>query len=73
MSPVFSTAIIRTRFRTAVAPVARTRDNGMSTAEYAIGTATACAFAAVLYLILTSTEVRATLTRIVTDALRITG
>ncbi|RNL83365.1 DUF4244 domain-containing protein [Halostreptopolyspora alba] len=45
----------------------------MSTAEYAIGTATACAFAAALYLILTSSQVRETLTRIVTDALQTVG
>ncbi|MDA8370188.1 MAG: DUF4244 domain-containing protein [Nocardiopsaceae bacterium] len=45
----------------------------MSTAEYAIGTVTACAFAAVLYAILTSSEVRETLMRIVTDALQIGG
>ncbi|MFC3999951.1 DUF4244 domain-containing protein [Nocardiopsis sediminis] len=49
------------------------RDRGMSTAEYAVGTVTACAFAAVLYVILTSSEVRDTLTQIVTDALRVGG
>ncbi|KIH99021.1 hypothetical protein LP52_10150 [Streptomonospora alba] len=48
-------------------------DRGMSTAEYAVGTVTACAFAAVLFAILTSDEVRDVVTRIVTDALRIDG
>ncbi|GAB3453616.1 hypothetical protein GCM10027570_32900 [Streptomonospora sediminis] len=48
-------------------------DRGMSTAEYAVGTVTACAFAAVLFAILTSAEVRDTLTQIVTDALQIDG
>ncbi|QBI51979.1 DUF4244 domain-containing protein [Streptomonospora litoralis] len=46
-------------------------DRGMSTAEYALGTVTACAFAAVLFAILTSAEVRDALTGIVTDALQI--
>lgn len=49
------------------------RDEGMSTAEYAIGTVSAVAFAAVLYAILTSSEVRETLTRIVVDALQSVG
>ncbi|MFC4564003.1 DUF4244 domain-containing protein [Nocardiopsis mangrovi] len=54
-------------------PSRAAQDRGMSTAEYAIGTVTACAFAAVLYVILTSAEVRDTLTQIVTDALRVGG
>ncbi|GAA3729463.1 hypothetical protein HDA32_000029 [Spinactinospora alkalitolerans] len=54
-------------------PTPRTRDRGMSTAEYALGTVSACAFAAILYVILTSSEVRDTLTRMVTDALQIGG
>ncbi len=61
------------RFLRLVSPETRCRDRGMSTAEYAIGTVTACAFAAVLYAILTSSEVRETLMRIVTDALQIGG
>ncbi|GAA4954423.1 hypothetical protein GCM10023224_44760 [Streptomonospora halophila] len=57
-----------------VRPLASVRgDRGMSTAEYALGTVTACAFAAVLFAILTSDEVRTTVTRIVTDALQIDG
>nr|WP_184080667.1 DUF4244 domain-containing protein [Nocardiopsis mwathae] len=48
-------------------------DHGMSTAEYALGTVAACAFAAVLFAILTSAEVRDVLTRMVTDALQSGG
>lgn len=52
----------------------RTRpDHGMSTAEYALGTVSACAFAAVLYLILTSPQVQEVLTGLVTEALQIGG
>ncbi len=54
-------------------PTAHGPDRGMSTAEYAIGTVTACAFAAVLYVILTGSEVSDTLTRMVTDALQGAG
>ncbi|WP_233515211.1 DUF4244 domain-containing protein [Marinitenerispora sediminis] len=46
---------------------------GMSTAEYALGTVAACAFAAVLYVILTSSQVRDTLTSMLTDALQVGG
>nr|WP_245928625.1 DUF4244 domain-containing protein [Murinocardiopsis flavida] len=45
----------------------------MSTAEYALGTVAACAFAAVLYAILTSGAVRSALTSMVTDALSVGG
>ena len=44
---------------------------GMSTAEYAIGTVAACAFAAVLYKVITSTEVLSLLSGVVTRALHI--
>lgn len=37
--------------------VARGREAGMSTAEYAVGTVAACGFAAVLYKVVTSTQV----------------
>ena len=45
--------------------------SGMSTAEYAIGTVAACAFAAVLYKVITSTEVLSLLSGVVTRALHI--
>ncbi|MUL39655.1 DUF4244 domain-containing protein [Streptomonospora sp. PA3] len=64
----------RRRGAPAVRPLAAGgSDRGMSTAEYALGTVTACAFAAVLFAILTSAEVRDVLTQIVTDALQIDG
>ncbi|WP_328807119.1 DUF4244 domain-containing protein [Nocardiopsis coralli] len=44
-------------------------DAGMSTAEYALGTVTAVAFAGVLYVILTGGTVTEVLTDIVVDAL----
>ncbi|WP_393916509.1 DUF4244 domain-containing protein [Halostreptopolyspora alba] len=68
----FRPTAVTTRCRPRL-PVPSALDQGMSTAEYAIGTATACAFAAALYLILTSSQVRETLTRIVTDALQTVG
>ncbi|MEU6295053.1 DUF4244 domain-containing protein [Streptomyces erythrochromogenes] len=46
-------------FRVRAALVGRGRDAGMSTSEYAMGTIAACAFAAVLYKVVTS-EVVAT-------------
>lgn len=49
------------------------RDSGMATSEYALVTVAACAFAAVLYAILTSSEIRALLTSMVIDALGIGG
>jgi hypothetical protein len=42
---------------------------GMSTAEYAVGTIAACAFAAVLYKIVTSGPVRSALTALIEKAL----
>lgn len=45
------------------------RDLGMSTAEYAIGTVAAAAFAAALFKIVTSPQVRAMLTAIIQKAL----
>jgi hypothetical protein len=44
-------------------------DRGMSTAEYAVGTVAAVAFAVVLYKIVRSHAVSAALTSIVTSAL----
>lgn len=46
-------------------------DDGMSTAEYAVGTIAAVAFAAVLFKVVQSPEVHAALVRIVTSALNI--
>ena len=44
---------------------------GMTTAEYAIGTLAACAFAGVLIKILTSTKVGDLLTGVITKALSV--
>jgi hypothetical protein len=47
-------------------------DDGMSTAEYAIGTIAAAAFAAVLYAVVTGDSVTTALTSIVQRALSVT-
>ncbi|MFE3581851.1 DUF4244 domain-containing protein [Streptomyces vinaceus] len=47
--------IIWTRLRSALG--SRANDAGMSTSEYAMGTIAACAFAAVLYKVVTSDAV----------------
>ncbi|MFD7642432.1 DUF4244 domain-containing protein [Kitasatospora sp. NPDC059795] len=44
-------------------------DAGMSTAEYAIGTVAACAFAAVLYKVVTSDTVSGALSEVLDRAL----
>jgi len=46
-------------------------DAGMSTAEYAIGTVAACAFAALLYKVITSSQVLSLLMGVVTRALHV--
>ena len=47
-------------------------DDGMSTAEYAIGTIAAAAFAAVLYAVVTGDSITTALTQIVQRALSVT-
>jgi hypothetical protein len=44
-------------------------ESGMSTAEYAVGTVAACAFAAVLYRVVTGGSIVTALTHLVTRAL----
>lgn len=46
-------------------------DEGMTTAEYAVGTVAACGFGGLLYKLLTSDEVRAMLRDIIERALSI--
>jgi hypothetical protein len=46
-------------------------DDGMSTAEYAVGTVAACGFAGLLLKLLTSPQVLELLTGIVTKALKL--
>ena len=48
-------------------------ERGTTTAEYAIGTLAACAFAAVLYKILTSSSVASALTGLIHRALGVAG
>jgi hypothetical protein len=66
-------AVRRTARCSAVRAVLRFRADqaGMSTAEYAIGTVAACAFAAVLYKVITSTQVLDLLSGVVTRALHV--
>ncbi|MEV4637890.1 DUF4244 domain-containing protein [Actinoplanes sp. NPDC049548] len=45
-------------------------DEGMNTAEYAVGTLAAVAFAGVLFKILNSPAVAQALTRVITEALK---
>jgi hypothetical protein len=49
------------------------RDRGMSTAEYAVGTIAACAFAALLFKVVTSPEVQEALSALVDRALNTSG
>ncbi|MEU3217229.1 DUF4244 domain-containing protein [Streptomyces sp. NPDC006971] len=44
-------------------------DHGMTTSEYAVGTIAACAFAAVLYKVVTSQTVMSALQSLLKDAL----
>ncbi len=46
------------------------RDDGMNTAEYAVGTLAAVAFAGVLLKVLTSPTVQQSLTRVINEALK---
>lgn len=48
-------------------------DLGMSTAEYAVGTVAAAAFAGLLFKLVTSPEVRALLLGIIKKALQLAG
>jgi hypothetical protein len=49
------------------------RDRGMSTAEYAVGTIAACAFAALLFKIVNSPEVTEMLSALIDRALKLNG
>jgi hypothetical protein len=46
------------------------RERGMSTAEYAVGTIAACAFAALLFKVVSSPEVQEMLTALINRALK---
>ncbi|MDF2705212.1 MAG: hypothetical protein K0R62_864 [Nonomuraea muscovyensis] len=49
------------------------RERGMSTAEYAVGTIAACAFAALLFKVVTGTEVQEMLSSLIDRALKTAG
>ncbi|QXJ26658.1 DUF4244 domain-containing protein [Actinomadura graeca] len=49
------------------------REEGMSTAEYAVGTIAAAAFAGLLFKIVTSSEVKTLLTGVIKRALQLAG
>lgn len=49
------------------------RDRGMSTAEYAVGTIAACAFAALLFKVVSSPEVQEMLSKLIDQALNTNG
>lgn len=57
------------RDRSGAWPQAVWRDAGMATAEYAMGTLAACAFAAVLYKVVSSGAVRDALQSLIAGAL----
>ena len=59
------------RLRTAVCDLRRQGEAGMTTAEYAVGTIAACAFAAVLLAILKSGAVKGVVTSVITTALSV--
>ncbi|MDP9863592.1 MULTISPECIES: DUF4244 domain-containing protein [Streptosporangium] len=49
------------------------RDRGMSTAEYAVGTIAACAFAALLFKVVSSPEVQQMISELINRALNVAG
>ncbi|WP_327088200.1 DUF4244 domain-containing protein [Nonomuraea sp. NBC_01738] len=48
-------------------------DKGMSTAEYAVGTIAACAFAALLFKVVSSPEIQEALSNLIDQALNTAG
>lgn len=68
-SPASTAVAMLVRLISALRKWGRDNDAGMSTAEYAVGTIAAVAFAAVLYKIVRSDAVSSALSAIVTSAL----
>lgn len=62
----------RVRWTRALGQLRAQREAGMTTAEYAVGTIAACAFAAVLLAILKSGAVKGVVTGVITTALQVT-
>ncbi len=63
-----STRIV-TRVRVAARRLRRLGEQGMTTAEYAVGTVAAVAFAGLLLVVVKSGPVKSALSRIIVDAL----
>lgn len=61
------------RARWALLTTGACRDRGMSTAEYAVGTIAACAFAALLFKVVTSPDVQQMITTLINRALTVAG
>ncbi|MDO5740672.1 MAG: DUF4244 domain-containing protein [Ornithinimicrobium sp.] len=59
------------RLASHVAQLRRHREAGMSTAEYAVGTIAACAFAALLLAVIKSGAVQGLVTTVITTALSV--
>ncbi len=62
---------IRQRLDHGLAQLRQGREAGMSTAEYAVGTIAACAFAALLLLVIKSGAVEGLVTTVITTALSV--
>ncbi|WP_270887195.1 DUF4244 domain-containing protein [Pedococcus sp. 5OH_020] len=60
---------MRCRLARRLSAIRRQLESGMTTAEYAVGTLAACAFAAVLLAVVRSGTVRAALASVITSAL----
>jgi len=71
MAGLYRKALDRTaRYTAGLKGLLRRADEGMSTAEYAVGTIAAVAFAGVLFKVVSSPAVRAALTALVARALK---
>lgn len=62
---------IRQRLEAGLSQLRRDPEAGMSTAEYAVGTIAACAFAALLLLVIKSGAVEGLVTTVITTALSV--
>lgn len=62
---------IRHQVRRTLGQLRSGRDAGMSTAEYAVGTIAACAFAALLLMVIRSGAVEGLVTTVITTALSV--
>ncbi|WP_406829407.1 DUF4244 domain-containing protein [Pedococcus sp. KACC 23699] len=64
---------MRCRLAQRFSRIRRQAEAGMTTAEYAVGTLAACAFAAVLLAVVRSGGVKAALASVITAALGVAG